>query len=60
MVGELERLREALRGQVPTESAKGIAEAFLISFEKLDTGTLYILVYVFFLVGIPRYTLGIG
>jgi tetratricopeptide (TPR) repeat protein len=33
---ELDRLREALRGQVPRDAIRGIAEAFSISFEKLD------------------------
>jgi hypothetical protein len=33
---ELDRLRDALRGQVPSNAVAGITEAFLISFEKLD------------------------
>jgi hypothetical protein len=32
---ELDRLREALRGQVPKDAVRGITEAFSISFEKL-------------------------
>ena len=33
---QLDRLREALRGQVPKDAVRGITEAFSISFEKLD------------------------
>ena len=33
---ELDRLREALRGQVPEGAVRGVTETFLISFEKLD------------------------
>jgi len=33
---QLDGLREALRGQVPKNSVRGITEAFSISFEKLD------------------------
>ena len=36
---ELDRLREALRGQVPTNAVRGVTEAFSISFEKLDATT---------------------
>jgi tetratricopeptide (TPR) repeat protein len=35
-VRELDRLREALRGQVPKDAVRGITEAFSISFENLD------------------------
>jgi tetratricopeptide (TPR) repeat protein len=34
--GELDRLSEALRGQVPKGAVRGVTEAFSISFEKLD------------------------
>jgi tetratricopeptide (TPR) repeat protein len=34
--GELDQLREALRGQVPKGAVRGVTEAFSISFEKLD------------------------
>ena len=37
--GELDRLREALRGQVPANAVRGVTEAFSISFEKLDGTT---------------------
>jgi hypothetical protein len=33
---ELDRLSEALRGQVPKGAVRGVTEAFSISFEKLD------------------------
>jgi tetratricopeptide (TPR) repeat protein len=33
---ELDRLREALRGQVPEGAVHGVTETFLISFENLD------------------------
>jgi tetratricopeptide (TPR) repeat protein len=33
---ELDGLRDALRGQVPRDSVRGITEAFRISFEKLE------------------------
>ena len=33
---QLDRLRDALRGQVPKDAVRGITEAFSISFEKLD------------------------
>jgi len=33
---ELDRLRDAVRGQVPKDAVRGITQAFLISFEKLD------------------------
>jgi tetratricopeptide (TPR) repeat protein len=36
---ELDRLREALRGQVPANAVRGVTEAFSISFEKLDAAT---------------------
>jgi tetratricopeptide (TPR) repeat protein len=36
---ELDRLREALRGQVPPNAVRGVTEAFSISFEKLDAIT---------------------
>ena len=35
-VRELDRLRDALRGQVPKDAVRGITEAFSISFENLD------------------------
>jgi hypothetical protein len=35
-VAEMDGLSEALRGQVPPDAARGITEAFWISFEKLD------------------------
>jgi hypothetical protein len=34
--GELDRLREALRGQVPRDAVHGVTEAFSISFHRLD------------------------
>ena len=37
--GELDRLREALRGQVPANAVRGVTEAFSISFEKLGGPT---------------------
>src|ERR1017187_7101044 len=38
-VRELDRLRDALRGQVPKDAVRGITEAFSISFENLDGPT---------------------
>jgi|CZKX01.1.fsa_nt_gi hypothetical protein len=35
-VRELDRLRDALRGQVPKDAVRGVTEAFSISFENLD------------------------
>lgn len=37
-IGELDRLRTALRGQV-TNAVRGVTETFLLSFEKLDDRT---------------------
>jgi hypothetical protein len=37
--GELDGLREALRGQVPANAVHGVTETFLMSFEKLDGAT---------------------
>jgi hypothetical protein len=34
---ELDRLRDALRGQVPRDAVRGVTEAFSISFEKLES-----------------------
>ncbi len=34
--GELDRMRDALRGQVPRDAVHGITETFAISFERLD------------------------
>ncbi len=36
-VGELDDLREALRGQVTADSLRGIADVFAISFDKLES-----------------------
>jgi tetratricopeptide (TPR) repeat protein len=38
-VRELDRLRDALHGQVPKDAVRGITEAFSISFENLDGPT---------------------
>jgi tetratricopeptide (TPR) repeat protein len=37
--GELDRLREGLRGQVPKNAVRGVTETFSISIEKLDGTT---------------------
>jgi tetratricopeptide (TPR) repeat protein len=34
--GELDQLRQALKGQVPANAVRGVTEAFMISIEKLD------------------------